>query len=85
MGDSWLHDVHLEAARAREPGKAYPVCVGGRRAAPPEDCGGPEAFMEARWRYGLRAGSSPQDLEELAELLDDEDECASVASGYDPE
>jgi hypothetical protein len=84
LGDSWLHDVHLEAARVLEPGKAYPVCVGRRRAAPPEDCGGPEAFMETRWRYGLRAGS-PRDLEELAALLDDEDECASVDSGCDPE
>ncbi len=85
LGDSWLHDVHLEASRALEPGAAYPVCVGGRRAAPPEDCGGPEAFMESRWRYALRARSNPRELEELAELLDDEDECPSGASGYDPE
>ncbi len=27
-------------------GRTYPVCVGGARAAPPEDCGGPEAYME---------------------------------------
>ena len=26
----------------------YPVCIGGRRVAPPEDCGGPVAFQERR-------------------------------------
>ena len=28
--------------------RTYPVCVGGRQAAPPEDCGGPWAFLERR-------------------------------------
>jgi hypothetical protein len=83
LGDSWLHDVHLEAARLLEPGKAYPVCIGGRRSAPPEDCGGPEAFMESRSRYALRVQCSPQDLEELEELMDDEDEWTGAARGYD--
>lgn len=27
-------------------GGAVPECVGGRRAGPPEDCGGPWAFLE---------------------------------------
>jgi hypothetical protein len=85
FGDSWLHDVHLEAARLLEPGKAHPVCIGGRRAAPPEDCGGPEAFMESRSRYALRARCSPQNLEELETLMDDEDEWSGAARGYDPD
>jgi hypothetical protein len=26
--------------------KAYPLCIGGSYAAPPEDCGGPEAYIK---------------------------------------
>jgi hypothetical protein len=29
------------------------VCIGGGRAAPPEDCGGPEAYMELMERHLL--------------------------------
>jgi hypothetical protein len=34
-------------------GRLCPVCIGGRRLAPPEDCGGARAYMEQgdpRWR-----------------------------------
>ena len=34
--------------------RSYPVCVGGQWAGPPEDCGGPQAFLDRRvsalWR-----------------------------------
>jgi hypothetical protein len=37
-----------------EPPHTYPVCIGGKRSAPPEDCGGVWAFQqrrdEAPWR-----------------------------------
>lgn len=33
-GDSWVHDVHLEASRLLDPERSYPLCIGGRRAAP---------------------------------------------------
>ena len=36
-----------------EAGRVYPRCVGGRRRVPPEDCGGPWAFLELRQRYSL--------------------------------
>ena len=31
--------------------KTYPCCVGGARAAPIEDCGGPNAFMALEEHY----------------------------------
>ena len=48
LRDSWQHEVRVERRLAVEPKRTYPVCVGGRRAAPPEDCGGPWAFLERR-------------------------------------
>lgn len=45
MGDSWLHLVLIEKLVEVEPGVKYPRCIGGKRACPPEDCGGP-------WGYG---------------------------------
>src|SRR4051812_31545165 len=48
LRDSWQHQVRVERRLAVEPERTYPVCVGGRRAAPPEDCGGPGAFQERR-------------------------------------
>ena len=39
-GDSWLHTIKLEGYIFREKGVKYPICIGGERACPPEDCGG---------------------------------------------
>ncbi|MBI4392583.1 MAG: plasmid pRiA4b ORF-3 family protein [Euryarchaeota archaeon] len=39
-GDMWVHDVVLEKILPVDPEQIYPVCIGGGRAAPPEDCGG---------------------------------------------
>ena len=46
FGDSWLHEVTLEDILEHRPGKRYPICVGGQRACPPEDCGGPWGYAE---------------------------------------
>jgi hypothetical protein len=36
----------LEKILEPEPNKSYPGCIGGKRACPPEDCGGPWAYQE---------------------------------------
>ncbi|MGH3948975.1 MAG: plasmid pRiA4b ORF-3 family protein [Pseudonocardiaceae bacterium] len=40
FGDDWQHDILVEDVLPAEPGRAYPRCLTGRRARPPEDCGG---------------------------------------------
>jgi hypothetical protein len=73
FGDSWIHDIRIEATTAIDPAKTYPICVAGKRSAPPEDCGGPYAFMQKRWQYELIGSGGPR--EQLEDLVDDvEDE-----------
>jgi hypothetical protein len=40
FGDDWDFDVVVEAIFAAEEGATYPRVTHGKRAAPPEDCGG---------------------------------------------
>lgn len=40
FGDGWYHEVVLEKIIAPEANVQYPRCVAGKRACPPEDCGG---------------------------------------------
>ena len=40
FGDGWEHELTLEAILPRQRGTKYPLCLGGARACPPEDCGG---------------------------------------------
>src|SRR5262245_33735352 len=40
FGDSWDHELLIEKVLPCEAGKRYPVCLMGKRACPPEDCGG---------------------------------------------
>jgi hypothetical protein len=40
FGDSWEHEIVVEKLLETEAGVKYPRCTGGKRACPPEDCGG---------------------------------------------
>lgn len=40
FGDEWEHQVLLKEIVHLEQDVGYPLCVGGERACPPEDCGG---------------------------------------------
>lgn len=45
FGDSWEHDLLLEKILPVESGVNYPRCLKGKRACPPEDCGGIWGYM----------------------------------------
>jgi len=55
FGDCWRHDVLVEGVQEPKAGIKYPACLAGKRACPPEDCGG-------IWGYAdfLRAISDPR-------------------------
>jgi len=42
----WECDIRLESLLPLAPRRVYPVCLGGKHAAPPEDCRGAWAYME---------------------------------------
>lgn len=50
LGDGWEHPVEVEARSSLDLGLKFAVCIGGERACPPDDVGGPggyESFLEA--------------------------------------
>jgi hypothetical protein len=64
LGNGWQLDVVLEAVVPAEPGIAYPRCTAGRRAAPPEDCGGVAGYDElTRGRRPAPAGFDPDEFD----------------------
>jgi hypothetical protein len=81
--DGWGHDVRVEQILPLETTRRYPVCIGGRRAVPPEDCGGPWAFMELRQRFAPfrlaerlveiieAVGSGSDDVDDLRDDLEE--------------
>ena len=46
FGDSWEHIIKVEKILPLEAGKHYPVCLKGKRACPPEDCGGVYGYYD---------------------------------------
>src|SRR5271157_1216714 len=45
--------------------RSYPVCLGGRWAGPPQDCGGPQEFLQRR-------AAAPRRVRELlGDLIED--------------
>lgn len=49
--DQWVHEVRIEKILPFDKKKTYPVCIGGARCGPSEDCGGPWAFMAHQEEY----------------------------------
>jgi hypothetical protein len=64
FGDGWEHDVVVEAIEPARTGVRYPICLEGKRACPPEDCGGPSGYAE------LLAAVSDPSHEQRGELLE---------------
>jgi len=74
FGDSWEHGILVEKTLPPVPEVHYPRCITGKRAAPPDDCGGVWGYYEL-----LEALADPDhtDHEDLTDWLGDPD--------FDPE
>jgi hypothetical protein len=46
FGEGWEVEIRVEKVSPLEKGSSYPLCTGGERAGPPEDCGGLDAFHD---------------------------------------
>ena len=62
FGDGWEHTVAIEKVVPIDPARQYPSLIAGRRACPPEDCGGVPGYYRL-----LEVLADPRD-EEHAEL-----------------
>jgi hypothetical protein len=45
---NWQIEIRLEETDTLTVDRSYPLCIGGKRAAPPEDCGGPAHSNQLR-------------------------------------
>jgi hypothetical protein len=62
LGDCWQHEVRVEKRLDADLRLSYPLCTGGARACPPEDCGGVPGY--ARFVAAL-ADSDAADHDQL--------------------
>ncbi|MBF0207167.1 MAG: plasmid pRiA4b ORF-3 family protein [Oligoflexia bacterium] len=71
FGDGWRHQILVEdildLGKLKE--TSYPVCLDGKRACPPEDCGGSWGYMEL-----IEALKDPEDdrHDEMSEWVSDD-------------
>jgi len=68
FGDNWEHDVLVEKILDAEPGATYPRCLAGKRACPPEDCGGPHGYMHM---LNIIKNTEHEEYEDIVEWLGD--------------
>jgi hypothetical protein len=68
FGDSWEHEVLVEAVGPPDPDTRYPVVLAGERACPPEDCGGVWGYAEL---LEILADPSHPEYEEQLEWLEE--------------
>ena len=77
FGDDWEHDIVVEKVLDRGDAVLYPRCTGGRRAAPPDDCGGVWGYAEL---VEILSDPDHPEHEDRLEWLGLDD-----AAGFDPD
>jgi hypothetical protein len=78
FGDGWVHEVKVEEVKHED--LAHPKCIGGKRACPPEDCGGIYRYM---WMLDVLKDLKHPEREELLEWLEEEFDPEYVGIEFD--
>jgi hypothetical protein len=66
FGDGWEHTIEVQKIIEPEPGVECPVCLGGKKACPPEDCGGIWGYYQL---LETIADPDAEDHEDMVEWL----------------
>ncbi|MDW8803677.1 plasmid pRiA4b ORF-3 family protein [Streptomyces scabiei] len=64
FGDHWVHHITVEKIHRPAANSHYPRCSAGRRACPPEDCGGPLGYERTLRAIRARKGPRYRELRE---------------------
>jgi hypothetical protein len=83
FGDSWTHEIVVEKILPPDPGFTQALCLAGKNACPPDDCGGISGYYEMV--AGL-ADPEHEEHESYKEWLGDEwdataFDCAAINAG----
>jgi len=73
FGDNWEHNIKIEKVIPEDPNEFYPKCIAGKRACPPEDCGGVYGYYNL---LEILSDPSNEEYEETKEW---------VGEDFDPE
>ena len=81
-GDGWEMTVSLEKILPKIKNRSYPICVDGKLAAPPEDCGGTPGYYQC-----IKAFEAADELEKLPDTEEREElqERLDWLSGWNPD
>jgi len=71
FGDDWIHQIVLEKILSDE--IKHPVCLVGKGACPPEDCGGPWGYANLKEVLSDPAHEEYEEMKEWLGLDDDEE------------
>lgn len=73
FGDGWEHVIEVQKIVESNPGEAYPRCLAGKKACPPEDCGGVFGY------YRMLEVAADPEHEEYDEIIE------WLGEDFDPE
>lgn len=82
FGDSWQHEIVIEDILSPTKVETSPLCIDGRRACPPEDCGGVWGYLDFLNAIGDSSNPDRAELLEWAGGTFDPERCDVTAINW---